>query len=135
MRTWPLGFQERFADRIVIGAKRQTVRAERRDCRRPGLGDRLTFYTGLRSKDCKKLGEGIVVDCFPVSMDLRCGTLTLNGVDADWAEREKFARADGFWGWADMKDWFRGPRNIDNTFNGWCVKWRPPRATVVRDEQ
>jgi hypothetical protein len=44
-----------FQDRILAGAKRQTIRRTAR-CR---PGDRLQLYTGMRTKQCRKLGEAV----------------------------------------------------------------------------
>jgi hypothetical protein len=50
-----IGFQKQFAALVESGEKRQTIR--RKGKRVYKVGDRLTAYTGLRTKVCRKLGE------------------------------------------------------------------------------
>ena len=53
-------FQERFVPMVCDGSKTQTIRRRRKK----GFakkGDRIYFYFGMRTKWCRKLGEGICV--------------------------------------------------------------------------
>ena len=52
-----LNFQKRFVTQVESGRKRQTIRAMRKIPFK--VGDKLFLYTGLRTKDCRKLGEVI----------------------------------------------------------------------------
>jgi len=54
-----LGFKKQFAEMIESGAKCQTIRAYRKDGRNPKPGDTLYLYTGLRTKQCRKLKDVI----------------------------------------------------------------------------
>ena len=64
-----LGFQKQFAPLVESGEKRQTVRAYRKDGRNPKVGDRLYLYTGLRTKQCRKLGEAIAKSVKVIGID------------------------------------------------------------------
>lgn len=55
-----LNFQKQFADKIKNGEKLQTIRALRK---RPFvIGDVLYLYTGMRTKNCVKLGKTYCID-------------------------------------------------------------------------
>jgi len=59
-----LGFAKQFAPEVEAGRKLMTIRLRRK---RPfRVGDRLYLYGGLRTKQCRKLGEATcaVVTCF-----------------------------------------------------------------------
>lgn len=45
----------------------------------------------------------------------------------DGAGLDAFARADGFAGWAEMRDWF--DRRYGLPFAGECIEWRFPAAS------
>ena len=53
----PLNFQPRFAPLVEAGTKRQTIRPLGK--RTIKVGDRLVFYQGQRTKNCRKLGEAV----------------------------------------------------------------------------
>lgn len=54
-----IGFKKQFAKLIESGEKTQTYRQEGWK-NLVQVGDRITLYTGLRTKKCRKLGDGIV---------------------------------------------------------------------------
>ena len=64
-----LGFQEQFASLAEFGEKRQTIRACRKDGRDPKVGGTLHLYTGLRTEQCRKLGEAVVSEVLPFGID------------------------------------------------------------------
>ena len=49
-----------FIDKILSGEKRQTIRKAGKKWDKVKVGDKLTLYTGLRTKECRKLGEAEV---------------------------------------------------------------------------
>lgn len=53
-------FKRRFAEPILAGAKRQTIRADRRRHARPG--EELQLYTGMRTKSCRLIARRTCVD-------------------------------------------------------------------------
>lgn len=65
-----------FIDKILSGEKRQTIRRASPKWQNVKVGDKLTLYTGLRAKKCRKLGEAVVESITPI---------TLQSVD-DWIE-------------------------------------------------
>lgn len=49
-----------FIDKVLSGEKRQTIRCNSQKWKNVKAGDKLTLYTGLRTKQCRKLGEALV---------------------------------------------------------------------------
>ncbi len=118
-----LNFQKRFAPLVESGEKRQTIRRERVDGRLPCKpGDRLVLYTGMRSKNCRRLAE---VRCTAVE------TIRINrkaGKPIIWVRYENMdaeaqARADGFESADSMADWFQETHGLP--FRGLLIRWRP----------
>lgn len=55
-----------FIDKILSGEKRQTIRRASPKWENVKAGDMLTLYTGLRTKQCRKLGEAVVESITPI---------------------------------------------------------------------
>lgn len=128
MSTFLFNFKARFVPMVRHGQKRQTVRANRKDNRRPVPGDTVKLYSGLRTSSCHLLLEARCSECLGIRMSLddgfgegAGGELFINGEPQGPTERAEFARADGFSSWAEMADWFR--QNHGPEFEGFCVKW------------
>lgn len=128
MSTFLFNFRARFVPMVQHGLKLQTVRATRKDNRRPVPGDALKLYFGLRTAHVHLLREATCTACLGVRMELddgigdgAGGSLFINGEPQGPQERARFARADGFSGWAEMADWFR--QNHGPEFEGFCVQW------------
>ncbi len=119
-----VNFQKRFADAVESGEKRQTIRAYRRDGRDPKPGDTLHLFTGMRTRQCRKLGEQVCVDVTPIligpsGIALHPYTdecLARTPVDADTE-----AVADGFESFAAMRAWFEKTHGLP--FNGLRISW------------
>jgi hypothetical protein len=124
MRTWPFGFRKQFAPAVQGGTKLQTVRAERRDGKRPVVGDRVSLWSGMRTSSCTWLNHGTVTACFSVTLRFEDGALLFDGKQVSGIRAETFAQQDGFGTFAEMESWFHethGPRD----FTGFCVQWKP----------
>jgi hypothetical protein len=109
-------FQAQFAPAVEAGEKRRTIRAEglRRHAR---AGDLLQLYTGMRTKECRKLGEAIcTVSTYCAIREDGITFGTYPKVDVD-----DFARGDGFKDFDDMKEWFREMHGIP--FIGRLIEW------------
>jgi len=113
-----LNFQERFAEDVELGRKRQTIRKKRRFPVRPG--DRLALFAGMRTKGCRRLREARCVDVKHVSIGREAAVV--DGVPTldEW-ERDEFARADGFVDWAELVEWFEMAHGLP--FRGVLIKW------------
>jgi len=115
-----LNFRSEFADSVEYGIKRQTVRALRKHPFRQG--DTLYLYTNQRTKYCRRLA---VVQCTrvdPVYMDNE--RLVVDGICLSAGVRDEFARADGFFNWMNMLDWFENVHGLP--FEGQVIYWDDP---------
>ena len=129
-----LNFKQEFADLVESGKKRQTIRAYRKDGRDPKPGDTLYLYTGMRTKQCRKLGEAV------------CGGVYTFGLSWSWQERgivavrtgrgcpvhggEEVATQDGFESLADMVDWFEKVHGLP--FEGVLIRWGKLREAPTK---
>ena len=102
-------FAPQFADQVATLAKRQTVRADRK--RHARVGERLQLYTGMRTRQCRKLLDidPVCVDVRPIEIVFYCnwldnqpewsayiGRMSIDGRAQTHTEIETFAKADGF---------------------------------------
>lgn len=130
-------FQKRFIDPILAGLgedtgaapKRQTIRnvGRRRHAR---SGEVLQLYTGMRTKQCRKIGEAICKGVEPIRIFVESGVVDLP--ESCWsyqgAELDNFARQDGFQDWADMRQFWRdehGELVRLGPFVGVLITWEP----------
>jgi len=112
-----LSFQSRFAEAVISGQKRQTIRRPRKQPIRPG--DTLYLFSGMRARDCRRLGT---VRCTGVARIV----LTDDGIDVDGKRqsadaRSAMARADGFQTFSDMAAWFKPRYGLP--FEGVLIRW------------
>ncbi len=129
-------YKKRFAPKIRAGIKPQTMRNERKRHARPG--EEIQHYTGMRTKQCAKVGVSICRAVTPVRIDfVRCtirveGRGTIAGLD----KLDAFAVMDGFDNWADMRAFWKAEhgktKNEDGTargpLNAWSgvlIEWLP----------
>jgi hypothetical protein len=126
MARFVLNFKRQFAAAVETGVKRQTIRATRKDRKRPQVGDMACCYTGLRTASTRHLVDAHVVRCRSVFIDCADnGTLIIDGELIAGPDREAFAQADGFATWWDMLSFFK-EQYMQATFEGWCVEWSAP---------
>lgn len=92
-------FKLEFEPAIMADLKRHTIRAERRDGRRPSPGEVLSLYVGMRTKQCRLLKRR---RCVKVQ-DIRifdtgegCLFISIEGVYLSESEKQQLARSDGF---------------------------------------
>jgi hypothetical protein len=118
-----LNYKKEFADKVESGEKKQTIRALRKDGRNPKPGQTLYHYTGMRTKYCRKLGEGICTSVEPICIETNSSIVI--GVTAlpRPADERRFARADGFETETDFYDFFRKTHGLP--FWGLLIKWDP----------
>lgn len=120
------GFKNRFAQPIEQGIKRQTIRADRKDKRRPAKpGDTLTLYTGMRTKHCRKLAIVRCTFCAPLRLD-RDGdgpAVTIGDRSLSAHEIEALAYDDAFRSTDEFVAFFEAEHGLP--FAGWIIKWEP----------
>lgn len=112
-------FQARFADAVESGAKPHTIRADRKDGRVPKVGQQIHLYTGMRTKACRLLRKSIITEVARVQ--IRPGSLYVDGACLMSDEASQLARADGFDNAREFFDWFRVHHG--HLFNGYLIRW------------
>lgn len=120
-----LNFQGRFANLVAAGTKRQTIRVDRLG--RLAVGRQLQLYTGLRTKNVRKLTtiDPIVVE--NVYVAIRRDYCTLGGPGYPKIDQDEFAVLDGFKSYKEMVAWFQSTYKAP-TFVGRCIRWEFPAS-------
>ena len=123
-------FRARFAEDVESGAKAQTIRPRRK--RPTKVGDMLYMFTGMRTKQCRKLGQWRCTSVEPLRIRPpvgKCflGAITLN----DWRltpnEIVSLACADGFDSAQEFYDFFEKLYGIP-TKDLEIIKWNLKEA-------
>lgn len=114
-----LNFNPQFADLVRTGQKCQTYRSPRKKPIKPG--DTLHLFTGQRTPQCIKIGEGIVTSVEAVTLDEQ----GIRFSDSSWIPwRMNYeARQDGFGTGAQMRQWFE--ERYGFPWAGVRIQWRP----------
>lgn len=118
-------FQKRFADPIVAGTKRQTIRAPRKRHARPG--EALQLYTAMRTKQCRLIANAKCLDVLDVELDFYAGEVRAGfGVIAVNLESgaDEFARLDGFADWSDLRAFWEKEHPGVDRFQGVLIRWQ-----------
>ena len=116
-------FQKRFVEKVESGEKKQTIRTHRKDGRNPRVGQTAFLYFGMRTKSCRKIGEGIITSVEPIVIN-RNGPFIDIAVGADplgHYEKVNLSRVDGFGCFHEMLEWFETTHGLP--FYGFLIKW------------
>lgn len=113
-----LNFQKQFADKVKNGTKRQTIRKLRKHPIK--IDDILYLYTGLRTKNCEKIGQNICNNVEYIEI-LHDGFWILSDKILNDKELELLAEKDGFKDFDEMCKWFS--KNHDLPFKGQVIQW------------
>lgn len=112
-------FKKEFAPLVESGQKRQTIRQRRK--RPTKVGDTLYLYTGMRTRDCRKLRETICINVKRIK-------ITNNGVNLgnqylyiSHKEEDELAKADGFESYSAFKYFFETHYSLP--FIGVLIQW------------
>lgn len=109
-----------FIDKILSGEKRQTIRKAGGKWENVKASDKLTLYTGLRTKECRKLGEAEVESIEDIHIAYT--TVETNKKTLNKDDLLKLAQADGFSCIRDFLDFFL--HHYGNNFKGKIIKWK-----------
>lgn len=118
-----INFKAQFADKILSGEKKQTIRLPRK--REIKVGDELHLYTGLRTKKCKLLKK--VVCKKIINIEIQKTGIGYKTSDMDNAELSvldflnAFAIADGFKNTKDFFKFFADNYSLPQDFI--LIKW------------
>lgn len=117
-------FKGRFAEPILAGTKRQTIRNHRKRHARPG--EQVQLYTGMRTKHCKLVGRAQCLAVELISIDLAQETIGVEQMGYFGGPAlDDFARLDGFADWADMAGFWRKEHPGQSEFHGVLISWGP----------
>lgn len=114
-------FKRRFAEPILAGAKRQTIRADRRRHARPG--EELQLYTGMRTKSCRLIARKTCLYVEGVKLSFFNGGEVITDSLGRLTDLDAFARSDGFVDWDEMHDFWRAEHDDPETFTGVLICW------------
>lgn len=112
-----LSFKKQFAELVETGQKRQTIRKMRKYPIK--VDDRLYLYTGLRTKQCRKLGESIASYVPDIMMRPKQEIIIVNNNWLSDYEIEILAKNDGF---DNVDDFFMFFREYER-FIGQLIRW------------
>jgi hypothetical protein len=116
----PLLSSSVFKDKILSGAKRQTIRAPRKIPIK--VGDTLYMWWKSRSPQREKLGEANCTKTTPITIQKTKAILTYtDSGDYEIAHLDKFAQADGFDNWQQMIEFFDKTHGLP--FTGVLIEW------------
>ena len=110
-------FQPRFAEAVENGEKRQTIRRKGKRIH-ADRGDTVHLFTGMRTKKCRNLGEGICIASQFVTISEGRAVVSGNVV----IDLDRFAHRDGFEDFSEMQEWFRDTHGLP--FTGKLIQWR-----------
>ena len=110
-----------FLDQIKSGKKTRTIRKSARAKK----GDKIQLYTGMRTKDCRKLvcQDATLLDVTKVRIS-ESGVIAFGG---EIRGLDDFAIYDGFNNWSEMKSFFRDTYGLP--FTGFMHRWHWPENT------
>ena len=115
-----------FIDKILSGEKRQTIRRAGPKWAKVEAGDKLTLYTGLRTKACRKLGEAFVESITPIMIDTECDNVAvetpLGDFNLDLPALNDLVARDGFISNADFFKFFRLNYKV-GSFKMFVIRW------------
>ena len=114
-----INFKKQVAVLVESGEKRQTIRARRKKGHIK-IGDTLYFKTGMRTSNCKAIGESeckkVTSICINGYSDVVLGADPLSFQDID-----KLATKDGFKGRCEFIEYFDKTYGIP--FHGVLIEW------------
>jgi len=123
-----LNFQPIFEGDIVAGRKRSTIRKTMR-CK---IGDKLQFYIAQRTKDCRKIGEGVCIGIADITVNLSDGTpWAVEGRIGEVFVCKRLANQEGFMNEKDFCDFFKykyGHKPFRGYMHVWELQQHPKQS-------
>lgn len=109
-------FQQRFAPLVESGRKPSTIRSTMR-CK---IGDTVQLYTGQRTKQCRKLGEGVCIGLAEITIS-EDDFWKIEGSIGDWLRQSRLHEQEGFMNVNEFVDFFRQRYGLP--FKGYLHVW------------
>ncbi len=128
-------FQECFIPFLLDGSKDHTIRAERAGrSRHARVGETLYLYYGMRTKWCRKIGEAVCKEVWPIKITE--DSVYVGGLKLDFLDL--FAWCDGFrpegttiynpaGAWDLMLRWWKQTHELP--FDGVAIYWKDFKPT------
>ena len=114
-----LNFKTQFAPLVESGKKKQTIRQVRKHPIK--VGDTLYLYTGMRTKQCRKLREVICTKISEITILASTLDAYMNGKYLRYSGFNALARKDGFYGATYFHAFFRKQYGLP--FEGVLIEW------------
>ncbi len=116
-------FKKQFAPAVESGAKRQSIRAQRKDGKRPVPGEHVRCYTGMRSSGCRLLGDFTCTGTSGVQIfdEGPSIAIVVGGTRLSFEESVALAQADGFDTRAEFVGFFEETHGLP--FEGFLTQW------------
>lgn len=119
-------FKAQFAKMVESGKKTQTIRKVRKYPTKPG--QTIYLYAGMRTKRCRKLGEGEIISVEKIEITNLSYFKFGEYPDIQWFDAKEddaglmLAKADGFEDWESFVEFFKIRYGLP--FQGELIKWR-----------
>ncbi len=94
-----LNFKVQYVPKIEAGTKTQTIRAERKDGKVFKINDKLSLYSGMRTKYCFKIKEVVISDVKRVLITNNKNVVInplVENIILSASDLQEFVIADGF---------------------------------------
>lgn len=112
-----LSFKSSFAEKILSEAKTTTIRVARKVPIEKG--DTLYLFSGMRTKNCKRIATAVCMMVEPVTIDLLLWEIYLGvGQLVLPHQLTKFAQDDGFENAPSLFQWFTDQYGRTTVFRG-----------------
>lgn len=122
-------FKAQFAPAVEAGKKLCTIRG-----RAAVVGSKAYLYTGMRTKACRKLGQGTIVHCAPITIGYAqdgCPRAIFGKHKMTTSILCALAEADGFATPRDLVNFFRDQYKTEtftgdggkDVFSGFLITW------------
>lgn len=115
-------FRPQFVEPIRTGAKRHTIRADRKRHARPG--EELQLYTGMRTPNCFLIARATCLTVGAIRLHLADGIVDFGGAEiSNPYALDLFACRDGFRDFDELRAFWRVTHPGLDPFSGVIVVW------------
>jgi hypothetical protein len=126
-----MGIKPQFAEKILDGTKIHTCRASiQRASWEMQIGDKIRFFTGLRTKNCQFIVEKEIVRIEPIFIQVSdiFVHIEIMGKNLSRDPLTAFIKKDGFTSMQSIHKFFDEKKNADHIWEGYCIFWENTNA-------